>query len=92
MASPHGAGFLGLLKYYYEDVAKPFENNTSLPSVLTYDEVEKMLKAHLLTNDVNKVERTYDTEVMPGRDDHLGYGIIDLQKACLLYTSDAADE
>ncbi|RPF73308.1 MAG: hypothetical protein CBE45_001210 [Thiotrichales bacterium TMED285] len=81
MASPHGAGFLGLLKYYYEDVAKPFENNTSLPSVLTYDEVEKMLKANLLTNDVNKVERTYDTEVMPGRDDHLGYGIIDLQKA-----------
>ena len=81
MASPHGAGFLGLLKYYYEDIAKPFDSNTSLPSILTYAEVEKMLKANLLTNDVNKTERTYDTDVMPGRDDHLGYGIIDLQKA-----------
>ena len=27
MASPHGAGFLGLIKYYYEDIVKPFESN-----------------------------------------------------------------
>ena len=29
MASPHGAGFLGLIKYYYEDIVKPFESNAS---------------------------------------------------------------
>jgi hypothetical protein len=81
MASPHGAGFLGLIKYYYEDIAKPFESNTSLPTSLTYVEVDKMLAANLLTNDVNKTSRPNDSEARPGRDDHLGFGIIDLQKA-----------
>ena len=81
MASPHGAGFLASIKYYYEDIAKPFEINESLPTILKYTEVEKMLKANLLTNDVNKESREFDTTARPGRDDHLGYGIIDLEKA-----------
>jgi hypothetical protein len=81
MASPHGAGFLGLIKYYYEDIVKPFESNTTLPSSLTYVEVDKMLAANLLTNDVNKEERPNDSVARPGWDEHLGYGIIDLEKA-----------
>ena len=81
MASPHGAGFLGLIKYYWEDVIKPFEDNPNLPSVLGYREVESMLAANLLTNDVNKESREFDTTARPGRDEHLGYGIIDLEKA-----------
>jgi Subtilisin-like serine proteases len=36
MASPHAAGILGLIKYYYEEKAKPFQTNTSLPTVLKY--------------------------------------------------------
>ena len=40
-----------------------------------------MLAANLLTNDVNKESRPNDSEARPGRDDHLGYGIIDLHKA-----------
>ena len=40
-----------------------------------------MLKANLLTNDVNNEVREYDTTARPGRDDHLGYGIIDLEKS-----------
>ena len=81
MASPHGAGFLGLIKYYYEDVVKPFESNPSLPTSLTYVEVDKMLAANLLTNDVNKEARPNDSVARPGWDEHLGYGIIDLHKA-----------
>tara|TARA_B100001113_G_C21103206_1_gene619650 strand:- start:631 stop:2172 length:1542 start_codon:yes stop_codon:yes gene_type:complete len=81
MASPHGAGFLGLIKYYYEDIVKPFESNASLPTSLTYIEVDKMLAANLLTNDVNKTSRPNDSEAKPGWDEDLGYGIIDLQKA-----------
>ena len=81
MASPHGAGFLGLIKYYWEDVIKPFEDNPNLPSVLGYREVESMLAANLLTNDVNKESREFDTTARPGWDEHLGYGIIDLEKA-----------
>ena len=81
MASPHGAGFLGLIKYYYEDIVKPFESNTTLPTSLTYVEVDKMLAANLLTNDVNKEERPNDSVARPGWDEHLGYGIIDLEKA-----------
>jgi hypothetical protein len=81
MASPHGAGFLGLIKYYYEDIAKPFESNTTLPTSLTYIEVDKMLAANLLTNDVNKTSRPNDSVAKPGWDEDLGYGIIDLQKA-----------
>ena len=81
MASPHGAGFLGLIKYYYEDIVKPFESNASLPTSLTYVEVDKMLAANLLTNDVNKEARPNDSVARPGWDEHLGYGIIDLHKA-----------
>ena len=81
MASPHGAGFLGLIKYYYEDIAKPFESNASLPTSLTYVEVDKMLAANLLTNDVNKTSRPNDSVAKPGWDEDLGYGIIDLYKA-----------
>ena len=81
MASPHGAGFLGLVKYYYEDIVKPYESNPSLPSQLTYVEVDKMLAANLLTNDVNKEARPNDSVARPGWDEHLGYGIIDLHKA-----------
>ena len=81
MASPHGAGFLGLIKYYWEEVVKPFENNPNLPSVLGYREVESMLAANLLTNDVNKESREFDPTARPGWDEHLGYGIIDLDKA-----------
>ena len=81
MASPHGAGFLALLKYYYEDVAKPFEIYSDLPAILKYNHVEQLLKANLITNDVNKESREFDTTARPGRDDHLGYGIIDLHKA-----------
>ena len=81
MASPHGAGFLGLIKYYYEDIVKPFESNASLPTSLTYVEVDKMLAATLLTNDVNKEARPNDSVARPGWDEHLGYGIIDLHKA-----------
>ena len=40
-----------------------------------------MLAANLLTNDVNKESREFDTTVSPGWDEHLGYGIIDLDKA-----------
>ena len=72
MASPHGAGFLALLKHYYEDVAKPFEINTDLPAILKYNHVEQLLKANLITNDVNKESREFDTTARPGRDDHLG--------------------
>jgi hypothetical protein len=81
MASPHGAGFLGLIKYYYEDIVKPFESNATLPDSLTYVEVDKMLAANLLTNDVNKEARPNDSVARPGWDEHLGYGIIDLKKA-----------
>ena len=81
MSSPHGAGFLGLIKYYYETISKPFETNSDLPEILKYNHVEQMLKANLLTNDVNKEVREYDTTARPGRDDHLGYGIIDLEKS-----------
>ena len=81
MASPHGAGFLGLIKYYWEEVVKPFESNPNLPSILGYREVESMLAANLLTNDVNKESREFDTTARPGWDEHLGYGIIDLDKA-----------
>jgi hypothetical protein len=81
MASPHGAGFLGLIKYYWEEIVKPFERNTNLPSVLGYRQVESMLVANLLTNDVNKESREFDTTARPGWDEHLGYGIIDLEKA-----------
>ena len=81
MASPHGAGFLGLIKYYYEDVVKPFEANASLPTSLTHIEVDKMLAANLLTNDVNKTARPNDSVAKPGWDEDLGYGIIDLEKA-----------
>tara|TARA_A100001015_G_scaffold191068_1_gene212907 strand:+ start:181 stop:2631 length:2451 start_codon:yes stop_codon:yes gene_type:complete len=81
MASPHGAGFLALVKYYYEDIVKPFESNPNLPQTLGYQEVELMLAANLLTNDVNKESREFDTVARPGWDEHLGYGIIDLDKA-----------
>ncbi|MAV83863.1 MAG: hypothetical protein CMQ82_03220 [Gammaproteobacteria bacterium] len=81
MSSPHGAGFLGLLKYYYEEISRPFNENTNLPDILKYNHVEQMLKGNLLTNDVNKISREFDTTARPGRDDHLGYGIIDLEKA-----------
>ena len=87
MASPHGAGFLGLVKYYYEDIVKPFESNTSLPTSLTYVEVDKMLAANLLTNDVNKEARPNDSVARPGWDEHLGYGIIDLHKAIMAIDS-----
>ena len=40
-----------------------------------------MLAANLLTNDVNKEERPNDSVARPGWDEHLGYGIIDLEKA-----------
>ena len=40
-----------------------------------------MLAANLLTNDVNKESREFDTTARPGWDEHLGYGIIDLDKA-----------
>ena len=81
MASPHAAGILGLIKYYYEEVAKPFQTNTSLPTVLKYTQVDKMLRANLLTNDVNKEARDNDPTARPGWDEHLGYGIIDLEKS-----------
>ena len=49
--------------------------------MLGYREVESMLAANLLTNDVNKESREFDTTARPGWDEHLGYGIIDLEKA-----------
>ena len=81
MASPHAAGILGLIKYYYEEIAKPFQTNTSLPTVLKYTQVDKMLRANLLTNDVNKEARDNDPTARPGWDEHLGFGIIDLEKS-----------
>ena len=81
MASPHAAGILALIKYYYEDVAKPYESNSSLPTVLKYTQIDQMAKANLLSNDVNKVARDNDPNPMPGWDEHFGYGILDLEKA-----------
>ena len=39
------------------------------------------IRDSLITNDVNKESREFDATARPGRDDHLGYGIIDLHKA-----------